>query len=104
MSQETAIARIHSVVSATRQIKRTVLFGSRARGDAANSSDFDLLLIVADELPRTRRVKLATELPAKLARLGIDADLVVKDESQVDEMRDKLGSIVHNALIEGIPV
>ena len=50
-SERTAVldflARIHSAYG--EQIQRSMLFGSKARGEATADSDIDVLLIVADE-------------------------------------------------------
>ena len=43
------LARVQYVYG--KRIQRAMLFGSKARGEAAADSDIDLLLIVADETP-----------------------------------------------------
>ncbi|MGB9764866.1 MAG: nucleotidyltransferase domain-containing protein [Candidatus Saccharicenans sp.] len=42
------------------------LFGSRARGDFKEESDFDILLILKDELPMKERRNLAAEISKTL--------------------------------------
>jgi len=37
------------------QPERVYLFGSKARGDAGSDSDYDLLVVVADDAPAERR-------------------------------------------------
>lgn len=55
--------------------ERIYLFGSRARGDAGPSSDFDLLVVVPDSAPPERqRSRLAYEA---LRRTGTSADVLV---------------------------
>lgn len=57
------------------QPERIYLFGSRARGDGAPDSDYDLLLVVADDAPPERtRSRLAYE---RLWETGTAADVLV---------------------------
>lgn len=55
--------------------ERIYLFGSRARGDAAPDSDYDLLLVVPDDAPPEHiRSRLAYE---QLWETGTAADVLV---------------------------
>lgn len=55
--------------------ERIYLFGSRARGDAAPDSDYDLLLVVSDDAPPEHmRSRLAYE---RLWETGTAADVLV---------------------------
>lgn len=57
------------------QPERVYLFGSRARGEAGPDSDYDLLLVVADDAPpERRRSRLAYEA---LRGTGVAADILV---------------------------
>jgi uncharacterized protein len=77
---------------------RIVLFGSRARGEADNRSDYDVLVVepavddTAEESVRLRRT---------LRGLGLFADVVVVSEREVEEWREVPGSFIHAALSEG---
>ena len=44
------------------QIKRIILFGSRARGDATSTSDYDILLLVENNTPEVREAVLDADL------------------------------------------
>jgi uncharacterized protein len=55
--------------------ERIYLFGSRARGEAGEDSDYDLLIVVADDsTPEARTSKLGYQA---LRGTGIAADVVV---------------------------
>ena len=55
--------------------ERIYLFGSKARGDAGPDSDYDLLVVVADDAPpERRRSRLAYE---RLWGTGLAADVLV---------------------------
>jgi predicted nucleotidyltransferase len=84
--------------------ERCILFGSRARGDFTPDSDYDLLIIVRDPLSGNRRIELATQIRKVLADSWINADVIIKSHGETDYYRNKVGSIVQNALEEGIAV
>ncbi len=88
------IARIRQVAAPT----RIVLFGSRARGEAAPDSDYDLLVVLPGSIDRK-----AETLRLMRAFRGepIPIDLVVIGESDVDPLRARLTSVVRAALEEG---
>jgi predicted nucleotidyltransferase len=55
--------------------ERIYLFGSRARGDAGENSDYDLLIVVADDAaPEARTSRIGYQA---LRGTGIAADVVV---------------------------
>ncbi len=75
------------------------LFGSRARGEADASSDYDLLVVVPDEAPREqRRSRLAYEA---LRGTGVAADVVVCTRSYFEPRRGLKASLPGTALREG---
>ena len=79
------------------------LFGSRARGLAAPDSDWDLLVVVPDDLapagfddPMTVwRVKQGT---------GVRADVLVCRASEFDEDRGTHNTIAYDAAVEGVRI
>jgi predicted nucleotidyltransferase len=82
--------------------KKIVLFGSRARGDFTKQSDFDLLIILSKTMSTSKKIQLSTVLRKRFASKMIDADIVVKDVKDVEYLKDKPGSVVRNALKEGV--
>jgi predicted nucleotidyltransferase len=64
-------------LSAHREVRRIVLFGSRARGEAKSESDYDLCLIV-DEVADIRA--LYVELMRGIASADWSVDLVLLTE------------------------
>lgn len=66
-----AVRRLQDVYSP----ERIYLFGSRARGDSSEGSDYDLLVVVADSAnPRARTSRIGYQA---LRGTGIAADIVV---------------------------
>lgn len=77
---------------------RIVLFGSRARGDAREDSDYDLL-VVMDELNDRRAMRLA--LREALDDLPISKDVVVATSAEVDSGHEAPWGVVRWAVREG---
>ena len=81
---------------------RIVLFGSHARGENTEQSDYDVLIIIKDALPMRDKIRMSSELRARFAEKLMDTDILIKDRQEVEYLKDKCGSVVRNALIHGI--
>ena len=84
--------------------KTVILFGSRARKDYNSNSDYDLLIIMKEELEITQLRKIQMEIRKKLALQNIDADVLVKTQQMIEEYREKKGNVIYNALREGVTI
>lgn len=78
--------------------ERVILFGSRARGDARDNSDFDLLVIAESDEPRYRR---SAPLYAALADVPVEADVLVYTPAEVREWSGVPQAFVTTAIREG---
>lgn len=77
---------------------RVLLFGSRARGDAHESSDLDFLVIEQHVDSKLREmVRLRDALPP----LAVPVDVVVVSEEEVARRETVPSTLVHRALREG---
>jgi uncharacterized protein len=75
------------------------LFGSRARGEAGPDSDYDLLLVVDDDVPpEQKRSRLAYEV---LRGTSIAADVLVCTRSYFEARRHLKASLPGTVLREG---
>jgi len=75
------------------------LFGSVARGEAGPDSDYDLLVVVADDAPpERRRSRLAYEV---LRGTGLAADVLVCSRSYFEARRHLRASLPGTVLREG---
>lgn len=87
-----------ALIEAVAAPAKVILFGSRARGDGDDLSDFDFLVIERevdnrfDEMARLDRI---------LGRLLIPAEVVVATEEEVQRRGSVKGSVIHNAMSEG---
>jgi predicted nucleotidyltransferase len=82
--------------------EKVILFGSQARGEATSQSDFDVLVILKEVTRISEKITLSTMLRKSLASRMVDADVLVKDAEDVDYLKDKPGSVVRQALQEGV--
>jgi len=78
--------------------RRIILFGSAARGDATEASDFDF--IVVERQVKSRRAEIVRLLEA-LEPTGIPADVLVASESFFEEWSRVPGNVLHEARREG---
>lgn len=78
--------------------ERIILFGSAARGDAGPDSDLDLLVVKRGVEHRRR---LAQLIYRRLLGVEVPVDVLVVTPEDVEEFRDKAGTIIGPALREG---
>ncbi len=77
---------------------KVILFGSHARGDADDESDYDFLII---EPKFESKVKESVRLRMALDPLRLAADVIVMRRDYVEEWGDVPGTMLHDALREG---
>ena len=78
--------------------KRIILFGSRARGDAHQRSDVDLLVVVPDP---TDTNEAALQMRSRLRDLSVAKDILVTTPAEIAYRGHVTGSVLHAALREG---
>lgn len=79
--------------------QRVVLFGSRARGNAAPDSDFDVLVIFRGEVDRRRK---AIDIRHALKDLPVGKDVIVSTMDEINRRGNMIGSVLRSALREGV--
>ena len=80
------------------QPTRIVLFGSQARGDATESSDIDLLVIMNDVQDKHQTTVAIRRL---LKDMPISKDIVVSTPDEIERLRGVVGTISYIAAHEG---
>ena len=82
--------------------EQVILFGSRARGDAREDSDVDLVVVEAEPFgpERSRRQELV-RLYHALVEFPVSTDILVYSHDDVAYWRDSLNHVLARALREG---
>ncbi|MBA7646538.1 hypothetical protein ES703_54302 [subsurface metagenome] len=80
---------------------RIILFGSASQGKGEKANDVDLL-VVKTGVPHRRR--LAQQIHLKMFGIGFPIDILVATPQDIQEQRNKVGSIVGVALREGVEI
>ena len=63
-------------------VERILLFGSRARGDYTEDSDWDLLVVIDRSLKFSEKWDLIDAIKIRLAKLGIPNDIILKSRKR----------------------
>ena len=58
--------------------EKIILFGSRARGDFSEESDYDILIVLQDSISIREKMESSAKLRREIAKMGIDADIIIK--------------------------
>ena len=82
--------------------EKIILFGSRARGDFTEESDYDILIIMKKNIAIKEKIKLSSHLRREFAKKEIDVDIIIKSIEDINYYKDKIGNIVRIALKEGV--
>ncbi len=82
--------------------EQIILFGSRARGDAAETSDVDLLIVASEPFgPHRSRRKEMAKLWHALRGIPVSKDMLVYSRDEVEKWQDSINHVIGYALREG---
>ncbi len=84
------------------RVEKIILFGSRARGEAREDSDYDILIVVKGRLDRRQRRELARRIRWRLAGALIPADIIITGGMEWERYRGVVGHLFHAVAEEGI--
>ncbi|MBP2298109.1 nucleotidyltransferase domain-containing protein [Azospirillum picis] len=84
------------------QPEAVYLFGSRARGDFDEDSDYDLLVIVPDDAPKERR-SIRYAYATKIGT-GIPADIIPCTRTNYESSKDVAGTLSYEVKRHGLRV
>ncbi|MBN2890926.1 MAG: nucleotidyltransferase domain-containing protein [Bacteroidales bacterium] len=81
-----------------------LLFGSRARNEYTEDSDYDLLIITNNELSIQEKREYKAKIRKLLAKAKIPADILIQSNTEIETKKLITGHIVKQALKEGIQI
>ena len=82
--------------------RNAFLFGSRGRGDGDDLSDYDILIIVSENISTKLKHSISKAIRTELASHLVGADIIIVSDEESEYFKDKTGSIVKSALAEGL--
>jgi len=86
------------------RIRTVYLFGSRARGDERPDSDYDLLLVVADDFTLAEKSRIYDAVMDILLETGRLVSLKIFKEKEFERLRRIETPFITNVLREGIRI
>ncbi|MCP5105171.1 MAG: nucleotidyltransferase domain-containing protein [bacterium] len=93
---------IHQVI---RYKKEIIFFGSRVNGGYNKDSDYDILVIVHHKnANRKELIGFQAKIKRLCAKSGLDADVIVRDNTHAEAMKNFPGNIINSALQAGIHI
>jgi len=81
------------------EIDKIILFGSRARGDYKEDSDWDILIVTRQKLDKRTKLNFWREI---YRRLEFPADIIIVSKETFEKYKNDYGFIYAYALEEGI--
>jgi len=86
------------------EIDRVILFGSRARGDFREDSDWDILVITKNKLEWRKEKEFLGELYYVFGKMRINAEVIMESSEDFGRKSKDIGYIDYWARIEGISI
>ncbi|MEM5830460.1 MAG: nucleotidyltransferase domain-containing protein [Candidatus Aenigmatarchaeota archaeon] len=84
------------------EIDRIILFGSRARGDYREDSDYDLLIVTKEKLDKEKEKSFKIKIIRIAAKYLIDIQPILVSSERFEKYKNVYGDIVGMAVLEGI--
>jgi len=92
------LRRLTELLARAAKPKYIILFGSRARGDASEESDFDVMVVESEIVDRGGEM---VRLGRLLRPLDVSVDLLVVSTERFEYWRDTPGNVYFEAASEG---
>jgi predicted nucleotidyltransferase len=93
---------IRAAVALIPEVEKSILFGSRARGDADPASDWDVLVVVRSPLSFEKKFEIEMQIRSAIAGRVIPVDILIASSEEARTFQEFPGSVIRHALSEGV--
>lgn len=100
MSDQTALLAAVDRLRSVAPVERVILFGSRARGDHGEDSDWDLCVLLSDDIPAG--IYTPASMWRALRGLGLTFQVVPMRKCVFEDMRLDANALAHDVARDGI--
>jgi predicted nucleotidyltransferase len=83
------------------KVVKIILFGSRAKGNQKEDSDWDFLVIIDKDLDRNTKLDIIAKIKRELALLKIPNDIIINSIREFEERKENVGYMAYYASREG---
>jgi predicted nucleotidyltransferase len=83
------------------EISKIILFGSRAKGNSDENSDYDILIVLKKQLDRKDIINYKSIIRKNLAQINIAADILINSIDYTEKAYKQNGNVIKFALQEG---
>ncbi len=84
------------------EIVELYLFGSRAKGNYRNDSDWDFFVVVNEEVDFQTKRKISQSIRRKLSEKKIVTDIIIQCREELERRKDNTGYLSYYVLREGV--
>jgi len=104
MNNDEAINIIRTTCESVFPDCRVLLFGSRARSDYSEDSDFDFLIVTKKTFDVKQKRSYKSLLRKRLATYKIPADILIQSQKEIDIKERITGHIIREIIKEGVTI
>jgi uncharacterized protein len=104
MTKPQILNTIKSVAQQTFPDCKVILFGSRARDDYDEDSDYDILVIIEKTMAPTDKMPFKTIIRKELLKYRIFSDILIQSEKEIEIKKQLTGHIIRTIMREGLPL
>ena len=79
-----------------------LLFGSRAKGNHSDESDYDILIITDQNISIEQKTPLRTSIRKSLLSKGIRSDILIQSKAEIEKKKRLPGHFIRSILNEAI--
>jgi len=83
------------------EIDKIILFGSRARGDYREDSDWDILIVTRERLDKYLFWNLFKKIKRELSKIKVYGDLIIVSSEYYEKNKEDTGNISYYGTVEG---